>query len=531
MLVVPLLVVGWSVGLRHASGPFWLGHNSDPSYAYLMNGLALSQLQPVIHADHPGATLQGYCAILLYPIEFLVGKDDLVDDVLTQPEAFLTWLHRGLMVLLAGTLLIGGVLVMRWTDDPIAAVLFQSGTLLSTTGRGVLSEMAPEPLLLILAVWLAILVYKQVSDIGKDNRTEPAWQYGLVIGLGLALKVNFAPLALLPLFMLSSIRRWVIYLGFSFVVFLLLVANPLMNGWGFLSFLVNNLLVREGYNRPLEEGQSNLVAMFDGLGFQVSEVGPTELPVILLTVGFGVLGMVGFLWKKPVSPGVLKGPVVRVWLGVLVVLALQILLVANGPFGRPYYLVPVLGLTGLMASLSWSWLTALLRKSGRSGALVRVTAGLGYLVLFGLAAMALPDQIRETDLEALAWTQANRFREESGLQDVPTLYHYRASSPQFALHFGNQWAGNRFSEPLHSLYPDFLYFDLWHGKFEIGFGAPVNTLGAILEAPVLVQGMNGHHLEAFFAEHGQELVTVESRFEGSREHVLEIRKKPDPGSR
>jgi len=251
MLVVPLLVVGWSVGLRHASGPFWLGHNSDPSYAYLMNGLALSQLQPVIHADHPGATLQGYCAILLYPIEFLVGKDDLVDDVLTQPEAFLTWLHRGLMVLLAGTLLIGGVLVMRWTDDPIAAVLFQSGTLLSTTGRGVLSEMAPEPLLLILAVWLAILVYKQVSDIGKDNRTEPAWQYGLVIGLGLALKVNFAPLALLPLFMLSSIRRWVIYLGFSFVVFLLLVANPLMNGWGFLSFLVNNLLVREGYNRPL----------------------------------------------------------------------------------------------------------------------------------------------------------------------------------------------------------------------------------------------------------------------------------------
>jgi len=531
ILVVPLLVAIWAIGLRQSSGPFWLGHNSDPSYAYLMNGLALSQAQPTVHADHPGATLHWFSAMLLYPIEFLAGEGDLVDDVLKQPETFLTWLHRGLIALLVVTLVVGGFLVFRWTGDPVAVVLFQSGTLMSSNVRNVLSEMSPEPLLVILAIWLAIFVFLQVSNAGKGSRAEPAWQYGLLIGLGLALKLNFAPLALLPLFMLSTFRRWMIYFGTSLLTFLLLVANPLTNSRGFLGFLVNNLLVREGYNRPLEEGRSYFGAMLDGIGFQVSEIGPTELPVILLTAGFAALGMVVLLQKKPVSLAVLKRPQTRVWLGILVVLAAQILLVANGPFGKPHYLVPALGLTGLMTCLSWSWLKTLLRQSGLSGVYGRITAGVGFVVLLVMTSYAVPGQLRQANLEARAWSEAILFREESGLLDEPTLFHYRTSSQEFALHFGNQWAGNRFSGRLQKLYPYFLYFDIWHQRFEIGFGRPVNTLGAILEDPIYVQGMKGSHLEAFFAEHDKGSVVIETLFEGIKEQVLEIRPDPDHRSR
>ena len=527
ILIVPLLVGVWSLALRQSSGPFWLGHNSDPSYSYLMNSLALSQLQPTVHADHPGATLHWFGAVLLYPIESVVGEGDLIDDVLKRPEVFLTWLHRGLIALLVVTLVVGGILVGRWTGDPVAAVLFQFATMLSSNVRNVLSEMSPEPLLVILAIWLAVLVLSQVSDIGKGPRAEPAWQYGLVVGLGLALKLNFAPLALLPLFMLSTFRRWMIYFGTSLLTFLLLVANPLTNSRGFLGFLVNNLLVREGYSRPLEEGRSIFGAMIDGLGFLASEIGTTELPVVLLTVTFFILGFTVLLLKRPILPAFLKDPYARTWLGLLVVLAAQILLVANGPVGKTRYLVPAFGLTGLVAAFSWWWLIGSLRESGARVLYGKCAAGFGCLVLLMMTAYAVPGQLRQAGLEARAWSEAILFREENGLLDEPTLYYYRASNREFALHFGNQWAGNRFSARLQRLYPDFMYFDIWNQRFEIGFGSPVYALGALPKDPIYVQGMKGNHLKFLFAERDRGLIVIESLFDGAKEQVLEIRTNPD----
>jgi hypothetical protein len=528
ILVVPLLVASWSIALRQSSGPFWLGNNSDPSYSYLMNALALSQVQPTVHADHPGATLHWLGAALLYPIEFLTGEGDLVDDVLKRPEVFLTGLHRGLIALLLATLVVCGLLICKWTGDPVTAVLFQLGTLTSGNCRASLSEVSPEPLLLILAIWLAVLVFYQVTNIGKDYRAEPAWQYGLVVGLGLALKVNYAPLALLPLFMLSTFRRWMVYIGTLLLTFLLLVANPLANSRGFLGFLVNNLLVREGYNRPLEEGRSIFGAMVDGLGFLASEIGTTELPVILLTFGFTILGFTVLLLKRSALPAFRKDPYTRTWLGILVVLATQILLVANGPVGKTHYLVPAFGLTGLLAAFSWWWLMGSFRESDLPVLYGRCLAGLGFLLLSGMTAFAMPGQLRRADLEARAWSEAHIFREESGLLNEPTLFYYRASSREFALHFGNLWAGNLFSAQLQKLYPDFLYFDIWNQRFEIGFGSPVEALGAIQEDPIYIQGMKGDHLKSLFAERDRGSVVIESLFDGAKEQVLEIRTNPDP---
>ena len=88
MFLVPLFVVGFATILRTARGPFWIGMNIDPEYVYLINSLSLTQGLTVGHAHHPGSTLQWAGAIWLYGINFLLGKDDLITDVLTRPEFY-----------------------------------------------------------------------------------------------------------------------------------------------------------------------------------------------------------------------------------------------------------------------------------------------------------------------------------------------------------------------------------------------------------------------------------------------------------
>ena len=70
-------------------GPFSLGSNSDPSYAYLFNALSVSQGLPVGHLDHPGTPVQSLGAIVINSINFINHKPDVISEVLKNPEYFL----------------------------------------------------------------------------------------------------------------------------------------------------------------------------------------------------------------------------------------------------------------------------------------------------------------------------------------------------------------------------------------------------------------------------------------------------------
>jgi len=490
MFLVPLFVVGFATVLRTASGPFWIGGNLDPEYPYLMNSLSLTQGLPVGHSDHPGSTLQWVGSIWLYGINVFLGKEDLIPDVLTRPEFYLGHMHGILLTILFLTLFIAGWLAFRWTGDIVAALLMQIGILMSYTARNALSRMSPEPLLLILGLWLAITVLYHHHHVQQESKKEPFWQYSLITGMGMGLKITFLPLWFLPLILLKSFRHLFLYLAISGIVFFALTANPLMDFTGFRKFIFGHLIAHEGYNRPIELGSNKIQAMIDGFFLLLGNSWRLEKPLLLLVLIFVANGLLVLFVKS--FRGANNGDSwnIRLWVGLLLTLTGQIVLVANGPYARLHYLCPVLGLTGLLAVIPWRWPAMELKPKLKSLTWGKTTYLVVILLIIGSTVLRLPREFGLAAAGAKDWQEAHSFKTDNRLLNETTVYYYRSSSKRYALSFGNSVARGHFSKQLSYLYPNFFNFHIWSERLYSHFGAKMVTLDEVLNGAekVLIQG-------------------------------------------
>ena len=50
--------------------------------------------------------------------------------------------------------------------------------------------------------------------------------------------------------------------------------------------------------------------------------------------------------------------------------------------------------------------------------------------------------------------------------EADVVYYYRSSSPAFALHFGDMWAGERHTFLIAKLHPRARFFSVWSGVIE-----------------------------------------------------------------
>ena len=491
LLLVPAGIVYMALLLNSAKGPFWLGNLFEAEYSYLMNSLAVSQGLQVLHADHPGSTLQLLGGLLLHAVHLLAGKGDLVSDVVSRPEFYLFSLYLVLVALLFATLALAGFLTLRWTGDYIAAILVQAAIPLSHTVRFfALPRMKPELLLVILAGWITIVVLYHFHLVQEGRRREPFWQYGLVAGLGIALKITFVPVSLLPLILLRGIKNRLGYIAATSAVFFAVAANPLMNFNGFRQFLLGHLVARQGYNKPIVEGSSKLQAMVQGFDrladyFTGSEQVLLWLPAALLCAGLLAV-LIGFFRKGAASESLYR----RLWLGTLIVLACQFFLVANGPDAKSHYIIPATGLLGLVAFIAWSWPLTVVGNNHAA----RLLYSCAFLLFFGFLSVSvlakLPREVRYLEQEAAGWLEASQFRIDHNLADVPTIYYYQSSNVQFALAFGNNVSGRHFSSQLIQLYPYCYNFHIWSRTLWSNFGNDIVQLDDIVRkhGQVLVQG-------------------------------------------
>ena len=172
LYVVPaiLLLVGSAMALKMF--PLYSGggiYNSDPSYAYLFNGLLLLDWHSPHHKDHPGTPLQILIAVLVY-LQWgyykltSVVDPDVVVAAMAQPERYLLFISRILLVLnVAATVLIGKR-VFDATKSYYLAILCQCSLLTYGLFGTKLLYPAPEALVAFLSLCFCLLYTSDAAD-------------------------------------------------------------------------------------------------------------------------------------------------------------------------------------------------------------------------------------------------------------------------------------------------------------------------------------------------------------------------------
>ena len=432
--ITPLLLLAVGLHLKAMRGPYWLGMNSDPEYAYLFNSLLILSGKPPFLIEHPGIPVETLGAVVVRTLFGVSGRGSLIDDVVRRPELYLSAIHLCLISVTALLVFCAGVIVLKQTQQVSLAILVQLAPWLSVNLLEELSRVRPEPLLVGMSVVFAAVILLTTREGQSSRYHRSALVLGAVVGIALATKMTALPFLLGPLVVFDAWRPRLLFLGASAVGFLagILPALPKVLSMGKWSA---TLLIHSG-----------------GYGS-----GPTSFidPVRYLPT----------LWSLMVGEPVMTSMMVcsaMVWFAfrerralgaALVVQIAQLLLVAKHP--APHYLVPAIGTLGANLCVCWQYWASRARQPFRALA-VPLLAGFLVFQGLGLHSRSLALQAARIDQETIA-----RVTEETAHKsECVTIYYYRSSSRAYALQFGNLWskfAGLNVAPALVAHYPNVLF--------------------------------------------------------------------------
>ena len=214
-------------------------YTSDPESAYLMNGVNIAMWKTVGHHDHPGTTVQTYNALVLRMTHFFRFSDnDFQTDVLLNSEYYIEVLRKSFIAVNAYVLLILGLVTFLFLGSFLAGLLLQIAPFLSVTlVQELFTKIAPEQFLFTVTAVLTMLLIK--FYISRDQ----CWKgypllFGLIGGFGMATKITFLPILVIPFLLLKGKLNKLIYVVsiiFSFVLFTLpaVPRYPAMFDWVF----------------------------------------------------------------------------------------------------------------------------------------------------------------------------------------------------------------------------------------------------------------------------------------------------------
>ena len=439
---VPLVTVLAMMVVYRGVAPLWAGGSTDPNYEYLLNSLMAAELHVPMKTDHPGIPLELLGALTLHIRHALAGGTlPLRDHVLTDPEPFLAATVFALLLVWAAASGFLGWAAWRLTGSwPLAALAQASPFLCFEVLRSGVQMMC-EPLLVAGASVLSglILLTLLAEDRTPDSRLETAM--GVVVGLGLATKIVFAP-ATLPALAAARSRggrvRIALCAALVFGACLLLIAPrlPATAAWMW------RLFAYSGYHG---QGAATVVDPGRYAGGFARLVG-AELP---LHAAF-VIGLVVCLWPRP--PLAFPASARRCALGLFAAWAVTMAAAAKQP--QAHYLVTVAGLAPALLVLAF-WRLQLAERAW--------TVRLAWLALMLVLAAGVVHTTR-----GARWLMGIRKDAKAGAEQVAravtgreqdVIQGHRVSTIPAVLAAGNEWTHLFFSSDLRRLHPHFLAFD------------------------------------------------------------------------
>lgn len=467
--LLPLAFTAVLFAMRASSLPFWQSFNLDPDYYYLLNGLRIIEGLAPTDISHPGTPVQVLIAAVIKALHPTLSTDATIDAVLHDAEGTLMAVTTVIYVLVGLSLWWMGRAVLGATGALIPAMLAQTAPMLSRIIPKFGLHPKPEPFL-IIAVALLIAALMPLIKTRDDGRWDRAAALaGIAMALGVACKVHFVVLGVVPLLLLDR-RRFLIYVGVGAAALVVFVA-PAIPSWDIWTGWISRMMLHSG---AYGEGAATIV---DTARYPRAVLKLFSSKLIFsatILAGLVILAAYFRLRRRDLMQ---RDRFARLLLGMIIAQVLVVLSVAKQP--AAHYLVPALMLTGPSLAALWS--------------LSRPLAPHRHLHVWGgllavLLVLQMP-QMAKQNAELRGWTREQMAIDlGASFPGCAKVYFDAASAQSYAFQRGDMNALARYSPKLAPLFPtdEYTWFTNDHTYWKNG----------------LMQWLRPETLEGILARHG-----------------------------
>lgn len=432
LVLLPLLFATALFTLRQHAGPFWMWFHIDPSYFYLENGLMLASGESPADVFHPGTPVHVLVALVLRLTHPLASAEDLQRLVLSAPEIYLSQASNAMIALNAFLLLLLGRAVYALGHGLLPALAAQTAPFTATVILKQAYHVKPEPFLLLAVLAMSCLLAMAARDDDTPT-TRQAVLFGLVAGFGTASKLLFAPMAIVPVFLLVKKPKALGVYVLSAAVFFLLFLSPAAANWHISVAYFARMAAGSG---AYGGGPATFVdwAAYPANLLKVFAGKPVFDVVLLLS-----LAALALRWKLRRE----RTPIWRGLEGITAAQILGVLMVAKHPIA--YYMLAAMAFSGMALAL----LILLAINAFPQSPWPRRVA-LALLVL--LAASRTPPFFKD-DAELMDWRDKALALDMRPYEACTRIYFDFASDPVYALYMGDMMTRWRWAGLLAELYP------------------------------------------------------------------------------
>ncbi len=491
LLIIPVCFIVLSINLRSAEGPYYYG-SADPSYVYLFNSMIIAQSNSsgIGHIDHPGTPLQIAGAIVI-KIFYLLSheKNDISEDVIFRPEAYLRAINFVLIFLNGIGLYLMGIIIYSVNKNIWVSLLFQTIPFISINVTSVFPLVKTESFIFFISCILISLMFKFVYD-PPDKPNSYIIIIGILSGFILATKISFLCLLMLPLILFPGLRNKLIFVLITILSFTVFVL-PVISNTGYFINWVGGLIFNDGRYGKGNPSILNFQTFTDNaLKIFINE--KFFAAVYFISLLIMILSL--FSKKDTGSEKNLKSPELKFLFALFAAMSLQIVFVSKHYSQRYMYPALILSIPALFIIVN------LLYKKYFSKINYNFVFGtvLIFTLLFG--AYNYRKQLARTKMKSNETEKLNNFIKDN-YQNSDIVLSSGTSNEYVGLILGYFYSGENvkqnFSKVISERYPGVVWFDIFGNSiFSIsGSGDIKNILRK--DRPVLYQTMDESYNDEF----------------------------------
>lgn len=437
-------------------------YGTDPESAYLINGLNIATGKAVGHFDNPGTTVQLYSAIVLRITHlFRMSGTDIQTDVLTHSELYIEILRYSLIVFNTFILFFLGLVASRYVKNIWVGIVLQLAPFLSVTLiEHLYTKVAPEPILFSATSLLALLILKYYNSANRSNIKFPV-VFGTIAGFGLATKMTFLPVLIIPFILLESKKTKLIYSICTIAAFFLFTL-PAAKGYAKMAEWFINLGTHTGTYGQGEAGILNPNEYANAL----IAIGKNNIAMITILLISCFILIFSFLHAK--KSGNKSFRIEHKIILALVLCLIGAIVIVAKHYHANHYFFPSLSLLGLLIASLYLLINKRLNKNKTW--LSKLSLPVVAVLLIGFSLLNIP----KLTLAYKGYRMSNQSTDEAMARlekEYPSytkVYYYPSSFNEFSsIRWGNVYARKFHTDRLVQLFPNGLFYNPEEKSFQL----------------------------------------------------------------